>query len=181
MEIHVKNEYRVEVGLSGEELQGLGVSFESLDYANIETRRALWTVVGELRRQGVEVRLSGRVLIEAEKAGEGCRLAITMLPQKHADAPSVRQLVKSPSLPAVLSAADAATLRRAALRLGPAAQTETYTHGGRWFLLVKGGCTQAELLLAEEYCPAPLFADSLFCAFLREHGARAEDNGAAAT
>lgn len=169
MEITVKNEYRVEVGLTDAELSRLGVSFESLDYGKIETRRALWTVVGELRKQGVEVRLSGRVLIEAEKTEAGCRLSITSLPSKSADERSVKQLVKSPPLPAVFASENREALDRAARLLGPDAVTALYHTRDRWFLLVNGGCGEEALLRAAEYCPAFVPADDLFRAFLEEH------------
>lgn len=181
MEITVKNEYRVEVELTDAELSRLGVSFESLDYGKIETRRALWTVVGELRRQGVEVRLSGRVLIEAGKTETGCRLAITSLPSKTADAKSVKQLVKSPPLPAVFISEDREAPGRAAALLGAQAQTVLYCARDRWFLLVKGGCGEDALLRAAEYCPAFVPADDLFCAFLEEHAIRREPPWAGST
>lgn len=168
MEITVRNEYRVEVGLTETEMERLGVRFETLDYGKLETRRALWTVVGELRRRGVEVRLSGKVLIEAEKTDAGCRLSITVLPPKGDRAPSVKQLVRAPKLPAVFVSADPALLKKAAARLGRA-RAALYALGNAAVLCVEDGCAENALLEAEEYLPCAAPAPDLLPFWLEEH------------
>ena len=180
MDIMVKNEYRVEVALTEDELDGLGVRFEELDYGNVETRRALWTLVGELRDRGVEVRLAGKVLIEAEKTAAGCLLAITVLPPRGDDAPSVRQLVRAPRLPAVFTAPQKEALIRPAALLGPGVKSDLFGCRGAWVLCVEDACSETALLEAEEYLPALRGASPLLCAWLREHAcALAEENAAA--
>lgn len=180
MDIVVKNEYRVEVGLTEAELTDLGVRFEQLDYGNVETRRALWTLVGELRRRGVEVRLAGKVLIEAEKTAGGCLLAITVLPPRGDAAPSVKQLVRAPRLPAVFTAAEKAQLLRPAALLGPHAQCALFLYRGVWVLCVEGDCAETALLEAEEYLPALPGASPLLPAWLREHARTLAEGNAAA-
>ena len=106
---------------------------------------------------------------EAEKTEAGCRLSITSLPSKSADERSVKQLVKSPPLPAVFASENREALDRAARLLGPDAVTALYHTRDRWFLLVNGGCGEEALLRAAEYCPAFVPADDLFRAFLEEH------------
>lgn len=180
MDIVVKNEYRVEVGLSEAELAGLGVCFDELDYGRLETRRALWTLVGELRRRGVEVRLSGKVLIEAEKTAGGCVLAITVLPPRGDNAPSVKQLVRAPRLPALFVAPEKAQLARPAALIGAQAQSSLFFFRGAWILCVEGGCGENALLQAEEFLPGLTGLSALAPAWLREHARTlAQDNAAA--
>ena len=180
MDIVVKNEYRVEVGLTDAELEELGVRFEQLDYGNVETRRALWTLVGELRRRGIEVRLAGRVLIEAEKTGSGCLLAITVLPPRGDAAPSVKQLVRAPRYPAVFVSAEKERLARPAALLGAAAESALFFYHGVWLLCVEGNCGETALLEAEEYLPRLTVASPFLPAWLREHARALADGNAAA-
>jgi hypothetical protein len=81
MKINPVNDYRVEVELCAEELARLGLTFEAMDWADVDTRRALWSLVGMLKEQGVNVSLSGRLLIEAGKLPDGVRLCFTSLPE----------------------------------------------------------------------------------------------------
>ena len=94
MEIRQINEYRVEVALSPEEMDRLGVSFDALDWSDIETRRAVWSVLDVVRERGVELDLSGKVLIEASRGAENVRLCFSVLPQRGAGV-SMKSLVKS--------------------------------------------------------------------------------------
>ena len=71
LNITVKNEYRVEAEISADEMEQLGISYGELDYSSVETRRFLWSVIEEIRGDGIDVDMSGRVLIEAFDGGTG--------------------------------------------------------------------------------------------------------------
>ena len=84
----------IEIELTAAELQSLDITYEKLDYANIETRRVLWTVLDEaLGTLGREMDLSGRMLIEAQPVGDGgCILDFTVLPDTVTNPSSISRL-----------------------------------------------------------------------------------------
>lgn len=101
MNIIQKNDYRAEIVLTDSELDELDITYDELDYGNVETRRVLWTLLDRIRKNcGTELDLSGKLLIEASREPDGnCRISFTSLPPRNADAPSVRQLIKTSARP----------------------------------------------------------------------------------
>ncbi len=172
MEINVINEYRVEIALSGEELADLGVSFERMDYADPRTRAALWRLQGELRKRGIFLRMTGKVLYEASKAGEGCLLTVSVLPPRGDDRPCVRQLVRSPRLPAAFRADGLPPLRRASALFGPEADISLLEYAGAYYMIVDGDCSAAALMQAEEFAERLAPEAEMLRAALLEHGGR---------
>lgn len=100
MIITVQNEYRVEAELSETELSRYGITYEELDYKNIETRRAVWSLFDDIKKKsGSDMSLSGKVLIEVMKEKCGLyKICFTRL-SPHTDDKSVKQLVKSENSP----------------------------------------------------------------------------------
>lgn len=94
MKVNIINEYRVEMELGEDELSDFDVTYDSLDYGDINTRRFLRELADSARSLGVEADMSGKVLIEAFRINGGCRVCFTFLPSRQKDAPSVKQLVK---------------------------------------------------------------------------------------
>ena len=170
MEITIINEYRVDIALTDAELKGLGVPFEELDYGRLETRRALWTLLGELRGRGVSLRPVGKVLFEARRTDGGCVLAVSVLPPRGDGAPCVRQLVRSPKLPAAFTAETEEALARAAALLGPEVRTELLRWKNRSYLYAEGDCAESRLLAAEAFADRLPGNASLFRAAAKEYG-----------
>ena len=165
MRIITVNEYRVEVTLTREELEGFDVTYEQLDYADPETRRVMWTLLSEIRRQnGVDLDLSGKLLIEVNRETDGsCRVCFTVLPQKEGRSGSVKQLVKTETAPVVLETADLDGAIRAAAACKRDIGSELYHCGGRYRLVLRVGSDQAEnaaLRVCEfgELSPSPALA-----------------------
>ena len=50
MKITAENDRCLSVELTGDDMRKLDITYEELDYANIETRRVLWTLLDEARR-----------------------------------------------------------------------------------------------------------------------------------
>ena len=146
MKINPVNEYTVEVELPAAEMERLGLRFESMDWADVETRRAVWSLVGLLRERGVEIRLSGRLLIEAGKLPDGMRLCFTSLPRGETPRLKIKKETRSPVLRCAC-AGDAAAARICL----PDAVCTLYAAGERRFLLVRGTYTGAALARAAEY------------------------------
>jgi hypothetical protein len=146
MQINPVNEYRVEVELDAAETALLGLSFDTMDWADPETRRALWSLTGLMRREGYRVSLSGRVLIEAGKLPDGLKLCFTSLPKGRAPRLRIR---KDVSLP-VLRCESLRDAQCAALCL-PDAVCTPYARGNAVWLLIEGPCTGLQLARAEEF------------------------------
>ena len=83
MKIEAPEENKIVVRLTADDMTKLHITYEEMDYANIETRRVIWTLLDEARRElGRDIDPSGRMLIEALPAREGgCVLQFTVLEQ----------------------------------------------------------------------------------------------------
>ncbi len=68
------------VGLSCDEMKDLDITYDEMDYSNIETRRVIWTILDTVRRDtGRDVDPSGNLMIEAAPDAEGgCLLMFTV-------------------------------------------------------------------------------------------------------
>ena len=54
------------VGLSRDDMIDLDITYDDMDYSNIETRRVIWTILDTVRRDtGRDVDPSGSLMIEA--------------------------------------------------------------------------------------------------------------------
>lgn len=84
MNIDMPQNGRLEFRLDSRDLSELNISFDELDYSNVETRRVVWTLIDIARKNlHAEFDLTGRLLVEVfpEKHG-GCKLCITSLPKE---------------------------------------------------------------------------------------------------
>ena len=115
MDLLVRNGYRTEIILSSPELESYGITYEEIDYGNIETRRFLWTLQREIRRiYGHEISLSGRMLIEVIKdSRDYIRICFSALSDKNADDSSVKQLIKVSTAPLIAEFSDFEEMLRA--------------------------------------------------------------------
>jgi negative regulator of genetic competence, sporulation and motility len=65
--------------LSEEDMNELGISFDRLDYSNIETRRVIWTLLEEARNiLNRDIDPRGEMLIEVSKINFGCKIEFTL-------------------------------------------------------------------------------------------------------
>lgn len=82
MRMEAIDSYRIAVELTCEDLKELNITFEEMDYGNIETRRVIWTLLDKARKTlHCDIDPSGRMLIEAVPMPDGgCILQFT-LPQ----------------------------------------------------------------------------------------------------
>lgn len=97
MNVLAENEYRIGLTLSYKELADYGVTYEQLDYSDIGTRRFLWAVTEDIRKNcGYNVSLSGRILIEVMKQGDDrVKIYLTRLSEKNSDDYSLKQLIRN--------------------------------------------------------------------------------------
>lgn len=81
MEIELLENSSIKIRLTKEDLEHLNISLEELDYANIETRRVIWTLLDAARYElKIDIDPSEQMLIEVipNKTG-GCSIYITGL------------------------------------------------------------------------------------------------------
>ena len=84
MKIDTTEKDHLEFRLDSKDLSELNITFEALDYSNIETRRVVWTLIDIARKElDADFDPTGRLLVEVFPDGRqgGCRLCITSLPQ----------------------------------------------------------------------------------------------------
>lgn len=136
MKVNVINEYRVEMELAEQELSDFDITYETMDYADVNTRRFLRELAENAKDFGVEADMSGRVLIEAFRLRDGCRLCFTFLPQSGRESPSVKQLVKRDRAVFCAVSSDAGALCRLASVLPEDGESALYRAGGVYVLTV---------------------------------------------
>lgn len=80
MKIESPNESKIIVELSDEDMTNLDITYDELDYSNIETRRVIWTILAKARKLlGRDIDPSGEMTIETLPSGEGgCMILFTV-------------------------------------------------------------------------------------------------------
>lgn len=104
MKIELQNEDKIVVELTSSDLKTLDITYEDMDYSNIETRRVIWTLLDEARRVlGKDINTAERMLIEALPSDNGgCILYFTVLPASGCDRSSKRLIMKKEAEPILL-------------------------------------------------------------------------------
>ncbi len=83
MKIESNGEEKISVTLSSVDMNDLEITYDEMDYANIETRRVIWTILDEAKKVlGKPIDLDNRLLIQVSpKDDGGCILQFTRLPE----------------------------------------------------------------------------------------------------
>lgn len=84
MRMETIDSHRIMIELTKDDLINLNITYEEMDYGNIETRRVIWTLLDEARKTlGCDIDPSGRLTVEAIPAPDGgCFLQFTV-PKVH--------------------------------------------------------------------------------------------------
>lgn len=83
MKIETPQENRIIVQLTQEDMAELDITYEEMDYGNIETRRVIWTILDRVRLAiGKDIDPSGRMMIETIPTDDGCVIYFTVLGAK---------------------------------------------------------------------------------------------------
>jgi len=79
--IEAIGENEITVDLTRQDMTELDISYEEMDYANIETRRVIWTLLDKAGQAlGRDIDPTGRMMIEAmPKQNGGCVMRFTIL------------------------------------------------------------------------------------------------------
>ena len=80
MKIDSPNKNKIIVELTDEDMLSLDITYDELDYSNIETRRVIWTILAKARKSlGRDIDPSGKIVIETlpSRTG-GCMILFTV-------------------------------------------------------------------------------------------------------
>lgn len=82
MKIEAISDEKILVALSTKDLSELDITYDEMDYSNIETRRVIWTILDEAKRSlGKPIDTDGRILIEVTPSDDGgCIMCFTSMP-----------------------------------------------------------------------------------------------------
>lgn len=92
MKIDSPNRNKIIVELSTDDMESLDITYDQLDYSNIETRRVIWTILAKVRKKtGRDIDPSGKIVIETLPSKEGgCMIFFTVIDkanEKHLQLP----------------------------------------------------------------------------------------------
>lgn len=93
MKIEAISDEKILVALSDKDMDELGITYDEMDYSNIETRRVIWTILDEAKHSlGKPLDTEGKILIEVTPSDDGgCIMCFTAMPT--ADYKSRKKLV----------------------------------------------------------------------------------------
>ena len=82
MNIQADGNEKIAVTLSHQDMNELDITYDEMDYSNIETRRVIWTVLDEAKRVlGKPINTDGRLLVQVSPADDGgCLMLFTQMP-----------------------------------------------------------------------------------------------------
>ncbi len=109
--IHIKiqanGEEKISVTLSKNDMSEFDITYDELDYSNIETRRVIWTILDEAKRVlGKPINIDNRLLIQVAPADDGgCFLEFTQLPEL-SDSRKKRLIMKKEAEPLLFKGFD---------------------------------------------------------------------------
>lgn len=169
MKIENLSENSFYILLTGEDMKELGISFEELDYSNIETRRVIWTLLEEARNTlGRDIDPRDRMLIEVSKEFSGCKIEFTFGKSEKTGRLKIKK--ECPLLSAHFKNSDS-LLEFSEKLVSDSLEAEIYSYldGYAAVLFPRAGERQRLRLILSEY--SVLLPDSLlFAQSVREHG-----------
>ena len=140
MNITVQAENIICIELTKNDMTELDITYESLDYANIETRRVLWTLLDEARHKlGKDICLTPKMLIEAiPDDNGGCSIYFSAADGRCCPA-GRKQFAKLSGMKILCQSADIENMGRLAEALhktGRISKSELYTDGKKYRLII---------------------------------------------
>ncbi len=157
MKINSPAEDKIIVDLTKQDMLELDITYDELDYSNIETRRVLWTLLDEAgHRLGRSISLASQMLIEAVPSDDGgCILYFTVADDEYDSCVSYGGNVWKPKNVCQSDSIDnIGALSRALYNSDCVSHSELYTDGSRYRLIIaaKPACCEKIRTIAGEYC-----------------------------
>lgn len=84
LKIEADGEEKISVTLTENDMKDLDITYEDMDYSNIETRRVIWTILDEAKRVlGKNINIDNRLLVQVSPAEcGGCVIRFTQSDNK---------------------------------------------------------------------------------------------------
>lgn len=172
MKINSPAEDKIIVDLNEQDMLGLNITYEEMDYSTIETRRVIWTVLDEAGKAlGREFDPSRRMIIEATpRRGGGCTLSFTMLDSRKPISLQ-KQFLKKQEKNIICEFENADMLMRAAecLKNTNTVSSSLYEKSGKYRLIL---CGSEDIAKIKQSCSEFGTSEScseLVCGFTKEH------------
>mgnify|MGYP000148728356 FL=1 len=177
MNIESVNDEKIRVTLSREDMKSLDITYDEMDYSNIETRRVIWTVLDEARAHlGKDIDTDGRLLIEVCPLDDGgCIMYFSSAKENEKSFGARRPVMKKESEPIIFKAENAAAFFDAYSALCNEKQrfksAEYLKYGENFYCIIvpKPQCADALIFRLSEYGEA-YCAKRAETAFLFERG-----------
>ena len=172
MKINSPAEDRIIVDLSEQDMLGLNITYEEMDYSTIETRRVIWTVLDEAGKAlGREFDPSRRMIIEASpKRGGGYTLSFTMLDGRKLHG-AQKQFLKKQEKNILCEFENADILMKATQclkNLGSVASS-LYESDGKYRLILSGSEDMPKIRQSFSEFGISENCSELVCCFTKEH------------
>ncbi|MBO5935617.1 MAG: adaptor protein MecA [Clostridia bacterium] len=140
MKIKAQTDNRICIELTHEDMLELDITYDELDYSNIETRRVLWTLLDEARLElGRNISLTQKMLIEAIPDNNGgCRIYFTVTDEQN-NKKNSRQIVKHGCAKTVCQSSDInhiSELAKVLFSAGHRIKSELFTDGANYRLVI---------------------------------------------
>lgn len=163
---------RICIRLTREDMVELDITYEELDYSNVETRRVLWTLLDEARHKlGRNISLTQKMLVEAVPDHEGgCTIYFTVNDGKIVSN-GKRQLVKLSDARIVCTTDDIDNMGKLSKVLsmcGKILKSELFTDGKSYRMIIRPDFSVLDNLpsVVCEFCD---ICDDSACAVTYEH------------
>ncbi len=172
MNITVQAENTICIELTSQDMTELDITYEELDYSNIETRRVLWTLLDEAKHTlGRDIRLTQKMLIEAvPDENGGCRIYFSVAEEPFGKS-GKKQLIKLTGTKTVcqsVSIDNIGALSQVLQKNNCISKSELYTDGEKYRLIVcqKPSFTGDLTAVLREYCD---ICDTSSASYTSEH------------
>ena len=152
MKIESDGNEKITVTLSRGDMTDLDITYDEMDYSNIETRRVIWTILDRARKSlGKSVNTDGKILIEAAPLEDGgCILHFSNTP--HSEGGNKKRLImKKDAEPILFSPCDENafldSLKIISELKGTIKSHEPYRYKGRLYIIIRPEITFSEKIL----------------------------------
>ncbi len=152
MKIEANGEEKISVTLSKTDMTDFDITYDEMDYSNIETRRVIWTILDEAKKVlGKSINIDNRLLIQVSPADDGgCFLQFTQLPEAP-DTKKKRLIMKKDAEPFLFSAFDSNSFIDAASCLKSAShllkEFELYKFKSEYCIIIHPRPTHTETII----------------------------------
>jgi negative regulator of genetic competence, sporulation and motility len=152
MKIQADGEEKISVTLTKADMCDFDITYDELDYSNIETRRVIWTILDEAKKVlGKQLNIDNRLLIQVTPADDGgCFLQFTQLPEC-TDSKKKRLIMKKEAEPVLFCAFDVDAFMDSLKVLKKSSQAiksyELFEHQNNFFAVIQPKALSAELII----------------------------------